>query len=195
MPAVRRLLRITFNALTVLSLVMAILVAGLWVRSYWRVDVGLVADPARVTYRVTSHTGRIGLNVQYSAFYPNPGWYFGTNVSASTGSHWADVTVMNDLGFSLRRPANSLIRPPPPDWRCPRWIRVLGMRVDLPVSSLLVTVPHWFAVAALLVLPAKKVQRRWRDHRRRAIGLCHACGYDLRATPERCPECGTAKAA
>jgi hypothetical protein len=51
-------------------------------------------------------------------------------------------------------------------------------------------VPHWFV--ALMSLPAPLLYARaWRRRRRvKREGLCPACGYDLRATPDRCPECG-----
>ena len=55
----------------------------------------------------------------------------------------------------------------------------------------LFAVPYWFWVAAGAVLPSVWVIRHRRSSGRRAAGCCPACGYDLRATPDRCPECGT----
>ena len=59
-------------------------------------------------------------------------------------------------------------------------------------------IPHWMAATlvglpGVLTLAARSVSRI-RRARLAARRLCPACGYDLRATPGRCPECGTTTA-
>jgi hypothetical protein len=53
-----------------------------------------------------------------------------------------------------------------------------------------VSVPIWLCMLLTLSLPLARLTSRWRTIRRKRSSRCASCGYDLRATPERCPECG-----
>jgi hypothetical protein len=59
-------------------------------------------------------------------------------------------------------------------------------------SSLIV---RWWLIASLsALLPLLFMTRLWKLRRaakRRLANLCLSCGYDLRASTDRCPECGT----
>jgi len=54
--------------------------------------------------------------------------------------------------------------------------------------------PYWLLLFVSLAVPEWQIcrwgLRQWRGNRHEQTGRCRTCGYDLRATPTRCPECG-----
>jgi len=53
-----------------------------------------------------------------------------------------------------------------------------------------VFVPDWLLVGLASLLPVRLILRLQRRKRWIGGGMCSFCGYDLRSTSLRCPECG-----
>jgi hypothetical protein len=71
------------------------------------------------------------------------------------------------------------------DWLSGRWAgrqRVLNMPF-WGLAAAFALLPGWLLARALL----RSSQRDYRSHH----GLCMRCGYDVRVSIDRCPECGT----
>ena len=64
-------------------------------------------------------------------------------------------------------------------------------RSTLPTMARLV-VPLWILVAVFALSLTLCCLPVYRCRKRKKLGLCLKCGYDLRGSGERCPECGTA---
>src|SRR5439155_21717050 len=109
----------------------------------------------------------------------------GLRSSTPPGWHWwfqdefqMLTRIEYDPGFQFRHRVQ-VFNPPDPGWGSSTTDWVIGVR-------------PWLPTLLFALLPAMWVRRFVKLRRRRREGLCHTCGYDLRATPDRCPECGAA---
>jgi hypothetical protein len=202
MPGVKRFRRFILNAATVLSLLMCAGVVGLWVRSYWRTDrLSWSRDSPPEVFaggavsRLVAERGRIAfvqnLNVECVWFMPmTPGF------TSSPGPALASASVARGL---IDWPARCWF-PPGGEVRTADVHRFAGFErghytVVEPYNLYLLAEDVWavplpFVAAVFALLPALRLRASVRGRRRWRIGHCPHCGYDLRATPDRCPECG-----
>jgi hypothetical protein len=67
--------------------------------------------------------------------------------------------------------------------------------LSAPISFWDIRIPLWMVAILFAVLPAVVATHRSvriaREYHRKRRGHCSRCGYGMRATPDRCPECGT----
>jgi hypothetical protein len=191
---VRRLPRILLNAATALSLVLFVATVVLWLRSYGGSDFIQRQTPGAVTEHSVSHRtigmqwtlGQIRLTRgEHTAYLPPayvptaqptaPWWSWGRLGEGHLGWQRAGgPSFWNRLGF------------------CSYSFGSGASFYDASEEG--ITVPAWLLPLAFFIPPLTWSRRAWRGRRRRRAGECLNCGYDLRATPERCPECGTIRA-
>ena len=67
-----------------------------------------------------------------------------------------------------------------------------GKRVTILVREHVVIVPLWIPTLGFVTALwfSSPLSHDGRHRKRKKLGLCLKCGYDLRASKDRCPECG-----
>ena len=170
MAGMKRAGRIVLNGLTGLSLILAVLVALMWVRRYWGCD-----------------------EVEALVSRKNDVPFFGFSLYRNR----LDITVarIKELSGTVSH-LNYMSSPPHRDRIWPH--TCLGVGWAWPVISWSnivswteIGIPYAHLLALFSLLPAIRLYRWLRRRKLNRPGHCVTCGYDLRATPDRCPECGT----
>jgi len=186
----RRLPRLILRAATTLSLLLALATIALWVRSYLVMDrIWIEVHPDT---RPNDHyglaclqSGKGGAGFYYNRIdfsnFPDP-------ARNARAVYSTSIYKTSDPQY-------------PNEWSGARtglfhFVSTGQEPGTLPcfVGGIECTIPYWFL--ALITFPGsvlctRNVLRRLRRRRPApTTPLCPTCGYDLRATPNRCPECG-----
>jgi len=166
----RRLTRLVTSSIIWISTALFVLVAALWILSYvrpWGLTWSRPQADEDVSYGIWYEFGHLAFQRTLST----PMFY-------NRETRPAPVDV---LGFAATRTPRDASLP------------VEGVPIYW-VPRLYVHVPLWLlffstGLPACTGIRRMLMSRRW--YRRRSSNLCASCGYDVRATPDCCPECGT----
>jgi hypothetical protein len=141
----------------------------------------------RGVYAIDNYKGEISLWAgELTAFAWAPdGW---------SHAHWDAPNARSAKDFNIINPTGSEI------WfagfgittqrRIPA--RTAELEYDDVTNVTGVVIPSWFLSLLFALLPTRALVSFIRNRRRFAEGCCPCCGYDLRASTDRCPECGRA---
>jgi hypothetical protein len=181
---VRRIPRHLFTIVSALSLLLCVAACGLWVRSYWRIDVVRLPDGSD---QLKNTHGL--LEIDHSSIRR----WTGTQYESLPESEWSAWAVWSWKSDGQDGPFSARIYHFA-GFAHMWWTQQSGFADRWRFT--VITIPWWFLCVSSAALPAWQFLNRSRRRRRQwriAHNLCANCGYDIRATPERCPECGTAR--
>ncbi len=179
------------HVLAAASFVLAMASAALWVRSYFTGDKltyawAVLPEARQVFLPAYTNQGLLSLSrydVRFGGLLP-PGFLGDASADLQWERFMPFAQSSGDrpylLGFGASDASRTkMLFDPPGVQQIERWR--------------IVTMPLWALTIAFGVLPgiafARHRRRRLRAFRA-ARGWCETCGYDLQATPDRCPECG-----
>ena len=181
----KRLIAITFAACYTALIVVTLALAVSWVGGYWYFQNATLRLQSNRTFVLWTSSGYMLLG--YESPNPegaSPAMHRASRELAERKLSFTRLDQWDDWGPYPRNIFGIYTGYRPPDEETPWMVTVLA-----PVS-------YYFAfLAALVLVPAVSVYRALRARHRSSQDCCVNCGYDLRATPGRCPECGAEPAA
>jgi hypothetical protein len=178
------MIRRLFTLLSALSLVICVATCVLWVRGHF-VEDSLAWRRSDAHSLLRSSPGHLILDVNVSGWSAVPPAF--THETAPPNPNAVHEARMSGLVLNVG-PQDTWVWGERAGFAWSRWAGNGGNSISMLV------VPVWAATAATGLLPlawcgAAALRSRARRRARRD-SLCPGCGYDLRASPGRCPECG-----
>jgi hypothetical protein len=202
--------RRAFNILAAGSLVMCVATVAMWLRSQFSTDqcryVAILGQVLEVFPDLGDRAESGGLGIWWHKLGPSGGTYWDCRFHSELGMVGIEVNRSEQAGNnsfcggplgwhaikSDYGPANALPAHHHPWWHLGFLVRWHSQKSLYSRDQWChVTVPYWAITLATALLPGLRAFRERRRQGRARAGLCPLCHYDLRATPDRCPECGT----